>query len=287
MANVDEIDETYGTDESYETDETNDYEYSREEAITVIRDYYQFLCTMYMDESMIQEPPEGGWTSIPDGWTDFDKTEEVLELLRHLPYLNFKVMGAPDCRFMNWHTGLTNWNGEKLKLFTEILPEEGMIPPHIVGLTFIMRYTPAILLDTELGVIYWHDPPGEIMTGYGSFGEATSWAEDGLIPEDQVEWRESSCFWLFQHFFEMLKNKFRTLEFVPFGRHQVESMWPFIQRNEEKQRLLEAIQEVYRDHGWPDMTRFRKEDCLADIDAMVKARFPDFEEDYHDTGYLG
>ena len=107
----------------------------------------------------------------------------------------------------------------------------------------------------------------------------------GFIPEDQQECRDNSSICIIKDFSEMLKDKLRMLEFVPFGRHTVEAMWLFIHRLEEDQKLLEAIQEMYRHHGWPDMTRFRKEDCLADIDSIVKTQFPDLEYKYNNRGW--
>jgi hypothetical protein len=34
--------------------------YSRDNFIAAVRDYYTFLVKMYLDESQITEPPEGG-----------------------------------------------------------------------------------------------------------------------------------------------------------------------------------------------------------------------------------
>jgi len=41
--------------------------YSWEATVEAIRNYYMFLISMYMDESMLGEPPENGWESIPNG----------------------------------------------------------------------------------------------------------------------------------------------------------------------------------------------------------------------------
>lgn len=125
-------------------------------------------------------------------------------------------------------------------------------------------------------MIYWPECPGEVRnTGTLLEDEPFDWVEDGLIPEDQMEWRENSAFWAIDDFFAMLKLHFETLNFVPVGRRRVEGMYPWIGRPKEDQEMLATIQKIYRDHGWPDMTRFRKEDCLADVEAMISARFPD------------
>ncbi|KAG9380356.1 hypothetical protein A1F94_009251 [Pyrenophora tritici-repentis] len=64
--------------------------YLRDALVNAIRFYYHFLVSMYMDESMIDEPPENGWETIPNGWINFEKTDEVIDLLRRLPYLSYE-----------------------------------------------------------------------------------------------------------------------------------------------------------------------------------------------------
>ncbi|KAI1665392.1 hypothetical protein L13192_10333 [Pyrenophora tritici-repentis] len=195
--------------------------YLRDALVNAIRFYYHFLVSMYMDESMIDEPPENGWETIPNGWINFEKTDEVIDLLRRLPYLSYESAYWPECPGVVKHTGT--------------------------------------LLE---------DDPFD-------------WEEDGLIPEVQMKWRESSAFWAINDVFEMLKLHFETLEVVPAGRRKVEGMYPWIMRSMEDQAMLAAIQKIYKYHGWPDKTRFRKEDCIADIEAMISAQFPDADMDFY------
>jgi hypothetical protein len=70
--------------------------YSRNATVAAFR-YYSFLLSMYLDPSAVEEPPEGGWPAIPrNGWPGFDKTDEVVALLRELPYLKgWDVHAAP------------------------------------------------------------------------------------------------------------------------------------------------------------------------------------------------
>ena len=96
------------------------------------------------------------------------------------------------------------------------------------------------------------------------------WVDDGLIPEDQVEWRAGSGIWEIGDFFEMLKANLKTLNFVPFRPDMVQAAW--YGRTAEDQETLEGVQKIYKDHGWPDLARYRKDDCLAAIDAFLKTR---------------
>ncbi|KAI0590051.1 hypothetical protein TUN199_02775 [Pyrenophora tritici-repentis] len=183
--------------------------YLRDALVNAIRFYYHFLVSMYMDESMIDEPPENGWETIPNGINHVDR----------------------------------------------------------------------LIVDKSA---YWPECPGVVKhTGTLLEDDPFDWEEDGLIPEVQMKWRENSAFWAINDVFEMLKLHFETLEVVPAGRRKVEGMYPWIMRSMEDQAMLAAIQKIYKYHGWPDKTRFRKEDCIADIEAMISAQFPDADMDFY------
>lgn len=82
-----------------------DIHYSRNATVAAIRYYYKFITRMYLDEFEILEPPEGGWPHItPEATEDCGKSEEVISLLRHLPYINSPNrdnQGASYCEFAN------------------------------------------------------------------------------------------------------------------------------------------------------------------------------------------
>jgi hypothetical protein len=248
--------------------------YSRNATVEAVRDYYQFLTSMYLDNSDIMEPPEGGWPSIsPNGWKNFDKTDEVIQLLRHLPYMksDIDVQHAPEITFIDWHSTLPDADGVGLKQLTEPYPDEADIPPHVVGLTVHTQYGPPLLLDTEFGVIYWYECWGQVQGSCpsGVEGDPYGWLDDGLITEDQVLWRASSGVWAIKELFEMLKYHFRMLNFVPMGSEGVKDVW--VGKDEELQDEMAAVQEIYRRHGWSDMSRFHKEDCLAEVETLLEA----------------
>jgi len=257
--------------------ELSDISYSHGVTVAAFRDYYRFLVTMYLDESAVIEPPEGGWPTITsDTWVDFDKTDEVFSLLRHLPYIRLAAgnethQSVPDGEFADWTAIPADWQGKNIKELTEIPSDEGEVPPHIVGLTIYGEFCPKFLLDTELGVVYWPECAGVINTSGPDQvkPDPYDWAEDELITESQAEWRASGGIWAIEDFFGMLKFHFRELNFVPIGSRVVEMIW---NRQPGKRRdMLTAIQEVYREHGWPDLTRFRRQDCLPQIVSKKKS----------------
>ncbi|KAL2020518.1 hypothetical protein VTK56DRAFT_8318 [Thermocarpiscus australiensis] len=62
--------------------------YSHKATVAAVSAYFDFLAKMYLNESDILRPPEGGWPKItPDRLKGLGKTDEVVLLLRHLPYL--------------------------------------------------------------------------------------------------------------------------------------------------------------------------------------------------------
>jgi hypothetical protein len=146
----------------------NEISYSRDAVVAAVRDYYGFLVDMYLPKSQVLQAPDGGWPSITsDTWTDFGKSDEVIALLRHLPYIfntNYaEADGAPKCKFADWQSLTRITDGRQIKILTEIDAGEGDVPAHMVGLTLRHRDVPSvILLDTELGVVYWPECPGPI-----------------------------------------------------------------------------------------------------------------------------
>ena len=172
-----------------------------------------------------------------------------------------------------------NWDGDAIKFLTEIDPDDGDVPPHIVGLTSIGEYAPKFLLDTKLGVVYWPECPGEIKySGPQKINpDPYEWAEDGVIPEDQAEWRASGGVWAITDFFQMLKFHFEQLNFLPCGNGDVK-LGSFVKYGGSKK--ITSIQQVYREYGWPDLACFRKEECHAGVRSMLKAQFPEEFQQY-------
>lgn len=155
-----------------------DVEYSQAEAVEAVRGYYTFLTNMYLDSSRIAEPPsEDGWPDItPQRFQTFAKTTEVLDLLRHLPYITGAPLdfwgqrphAGPHIQFHDYtrelgyrlNRPLNDEDGEDLRLMTEDLPP-GQVPSHVVGLKS-GDSEGSFLLDTKLGIIHWTDCPTEI-----------------------------------------------------------------------------------------------------------------------------
>ena len=82
--------------------ELDEISYSRDAAVTAVRDNYIFLPKMYLDEVTIMTPAEKGRLNIINAaeshLAGLHKTEEVLALLAHLSYIRGTPARMPTAR---------------------------------------------------------------------------------------------------------------------------------------------------------------------------------------------
>ncbi|CCF34650.1 hypothetical protein CH063_01181 [Colletotrichum higginsianum] len=251
--------------------------YSQEECIDAVRDFYSFLTQMYLEDDYVKEPPESGWPSITsDILKDFGKTDEVISLHLQLPYIHMRhsgtdAHGAPWCYFADWQSLSQDMErgrvtGYELKLLSEGADIYDNVPPHVVSLTLGDRDDSAFLLDTKLGIVYWHGCPGEIMDNPSReriWDDPYEWA-----PENEADWRGDASAWTVKDFFGVLKDQFITLSFIPMSPRSVIDIYTIQPAN--LKGLVERLQETYRSHDWPELESFCKHECLAAVEAIVK-----------------
>lgn len=242
-----------------------DITYSQDATVKAVRDYYHFLAQMYLDEDCIREPPVDGWPEIStESLLALDKSDEVVSLLRRLPYLDQSrqphgVHGAPRCTFSDWAKNafyLTTGDVEAsdLKVGSEGDDFSDSIPSHVISLTDGVRHNPVFLLDTHLGVVYWLDCPSEMRSPNVSHEPILDDVDD-YSAEEEAEWRGPGFdteAWAVADFFEALKHQFCLLNFCPLLENRVELVWGW-QPNEQREAICETVQHIYRDHGWPNM----------------------------------
>jgi hypothetical protein len=263
--------------------ELADLSYSHDACVAAVRDYITFLTDMYLDESVAMEPPPGGWPEMtPKLMQKLGKNEDVIALLRHLPYI--RTTGddpqvAPDTCLVDWrdHIGLLLNNDisdpHDTLAMTEGYCWTSYVPSQVVGLTNGREDSEIWLLDTQLGVIYWPECPGD-------FIEGTVWEERRVqddpyewAPEKEAEWRADNA-WSIADFFEMLKYQFRELRFIPITSQDVTDVW--INTRPDRDGLRPMVQDIYRKHGWPDLERYNKQECQRAIRAALEEHYPNY-----------
>lgn len=62
----------------------------RDRLVAAVDDYYIFLTTLYIDESMLRHPPAGGWRDIPPEASNRHDKDFVVDVARHLPYIQLR-----------------------------------------------------------------------------------------------------------------------------------------------------------------------------------------------------
>ncbi|KAH8173731.1 hypothetical protein LIA77_05150 [Sarocladium implicatum] len=268
--------------------ELEDVAYSRDETVQAIRDYYDFLASMYMDPSRIIRPPEGGWPALtPSNLEGFNKSDEVVQLLRRLPYIAgdkpdpylCRPHGAPGCKFHDYTDDALNHDLNGLRSMTEggFMDQ---VPSHVFGLLSGTE-DDSFLLDTELGIVHWIECPTEIKRKpqdlktvlshrSGLEGAATDnnndddddrfgliervlddFYDDDLVPEEEQEWRADAGTWAIADFFQLLKLQFLALTWIPLSSKRIIDVWTLERRGAGQ--MVVDLQRVWREHGWPPL----------------------------------
>jgi hypothetical protein len=266
--------------------------YDHAATVRAISNYFDFLAKMYIDEADILRSPEGGWPEItPDRLRSLGKTDKVNILLRYMPYLRSNIhgptseaeVGPSGVQFFNWMEAIGNIGrrpgldaearSEECKVVTEPLNEHGepgLTPPHAVGLTSTSDNVmdDRWILDTELGVIYWVSCPDRMR--YEPTREPVLDDSYDYAPEGEREWRHEPA-WAVVDFFELLKDQFLQLFSVPVSPTSVRDIGDgFVP---EVEGALPLAQAIYREHGWPDLNRYRKDTCLKAVRERLEERY--------------
>lgn len=260
--------------------------YSRDETVAAIRDYYQFLVKMFLDEASVIEPPEGGWPEITaDALRGMGKTDTVIELLRRLPYIAFPsdgdspIQGGPHAAFADWRhnaalAASSGDAGEDFRSVSEGARRTAHVPAGVVGLTCGGRENRMLLLDTDIGVVYWPDCPDRWGAGFEPSQERfEDDPYDWVDSEREAMWREEGGAWAVADFFEVWKDQFRTLQFVPIPGAKIREAYTTYHPDHDG--VLDLLRGVYREHGWPDLDSYRKEDCMRAVRLALREKYPD------------
>ncbi|KAL5316127.1 hypothetical protein ACEPPN_017005 [Leptodophora sp. 'Broadleaf-Isolate-01'] len=280
--------------------ELDEIGYSREGTVGAFRGYYRFLVDLYMDESDIIEPPKEGWPTIsPEFQQLFGKSDEVIALLRSLPYIResspggewHPPHGSPNCYWADWQSLAQGALRRAEARADMITVDEGLkvqsegalgdVPAHVVGLTFGDRENKVFLLDTALGIVHWPESDGggdhrRNVNNDPSFIEPV-YDVDEHVPENEIEWRNESPAWAIIDFFELLKKQYHELKWIPINSRQVIDVNAYYDPSQDG--MIPMLQRIFREHGWSseEGTIYRKRDCLEAVKIALKEHYPTFE----------
>jgi len=249
--------------------------YSAEEIADTFLDFYKFLTTLHYNAADLKVAPEEGWGElIPDNYAEI-KSEEVLEVLRRLPYFKHNNQA------FHYKSYLVDYTAVERDFFDE--EDERM------------EYLEIWCNDGEI-VDQKHCI--HIAWGYESGGrEFVLNVLHGEITEDMLEVNQLD-FKDIPSFFDELKEQYRTLKLIPcIGRETLEADSVPEREDEVTEEEFKAqteenfptdldiqyIRQLYRKHGWPEA--FRREECfraakeLSDsLEAQGRYGWPEVDE---------
>ncbi|KAF2429074.1 hypothetical protein EJ08DRAFT_735256 [Tothia fuscella] len=229
---------------------TTQQSYSRDEVVSEITSFYDFLVKMYLPENAVKYPPEGGWPMIKEGYLDPAKNATVLDLLKRIPYVDDNGMDYliyPQTMCVDY----TAFEGEGPHDADPLSEEQTVLPAHVVALAMIPGKASNgywFFLDTQRGTI----------TRYDFVDGPTSTDLSEEVEDDRENWLEYETYRV-PEFFEMLKEDFRTLQVIPRSATEIGTV-----RRSKGYPLNDKMTEVYHAHGWPGED-FKKEECSKQI----------------------
>jgi hypothetical protein len=265
--------------------ELDEISYSESAAVTAISDFYKFLTKMYLDEETVEWPPEGGWPTLTENaFGSMEKSDQVISLLRQLPYMQDdsdgeqRPQGLPEASFWNWKDNVKDDEPLDPKAVKEvkILTEDflcDITTPDLVGLLEGGKdENTVILLDTKYGIAYWPECPDEIREETDQ--EQIQDDSEAWDSQEEADWRCDAPAWTIPDLFAMLREQFEQLRFIPVNSRQVINTWSV---HSDHGEVKEMLQGIYREHGWPDLENYRKEECIEAVKEALAEQYPDFE----------
>ncbi|KAI1804047.1 hypothetical protein F4811DRAFT_521986 [Daldinia bambusicola] len=247
--------------------------YTRDEYVAIINDFYTFLTRMHIADSALEHPPDEGWRNItPEKCSGFGKTAFVIDLLKHLPYIQGGMENDVDihykCNVVDYSALTPEDFGSAWIKYGEIAASasaDGPVPVPVPAHTVVLARGHEsggrdLLLDTERGSVI----------------------EEAIRFQRCGEWDVAE-------YFEELRRKYEALEM--FHIPGTETVQWMEHGYDEKEMAAAAathaqaplregeffpteedvrwVRYLYKSYGWP-RPEFRRDECLEAI-ARYKA----------------
>lgn len=192
--------------------------YPRDEIVAVITDYYTFLCRILHGPHVLALPPQGGWPHItPESMAALNRNSDVIDLLRHLPYLRRDDGGRAD---ILPETDCADYAGEYCfeglregKLVRVEPPLDDPLDADCVSIAYGRRHAYSVFLDLTHGTVIWYNNDGswgDEDYDLGSVLEVGSPRAPGGLPE----WREEPTYDMKYFFGEFCKKRLNEMAWL-------------------------------------------------------------------------
>ncbi|KAF4821173.1 hypothetical protein CGCTS75_v011157 [Colletotrichum tropicale] len=226
-------------------------EYSHDATVKAITSFYEFMKRMHgEEEAVLKYPPPTGWPQIThESFAGLDKTKEVIELLRHIPYFVIEPCILESTRPRCF---IDSQFCEEIKKWPALEPpelddEEGRLPGYIISLASAREEQVGwtVLLDTKRGVVILWKNDGNLPNW-----TRTSDADPYDVDADQYGPQGWKCMptYRIETFFEFCKEQYRIMNWTPdLLRGDV------CQPNDNDNPCEDDLRrrQIMRDAGWP------------------------------------
>ncbi|OTA87752.1 hypothetical protein M434DRAFT_15311 [Hypoxylon sp. CO27-5] len=220
--------------------------YSHDEIIAAVHEFYVAIIKLpYIDPDALVLPPAEGWPGVrEDELRKRGKTDEVVGLLRHLPYLRNpggrkKWMLSPDTCEIAYCDG---------EMYDDIMDELQPTPPHCIWLTtHDSRDGVDLLLDTHTGsVTQWAMLGGSLMFPYDEYEQLAK--EDKWMAYPTLPARD---------FFQLWQARWEKLVWLPVhspagGRATALWWYRVMPGSDDEEAILISDDEFTLDSGHGD-----------------------------------
>ncbi|RYP67029.1 hypothetical protein DL771_007448 [Monosporascus sp. 5C6A] len=242
--------------------------YSHNAAVTAITSFYEMVMRAHSEKAgELRYPPPGGWPQITqEPFAALGKTDTVIELMRHIPYIQATRWGG-EVHIMN-QTVAVNYiddsycqdmarrSQEMRDAGKEREGGENPIGPDVLCLADRgeeCEYGYDILIDTKNGVVVlereYYQIPDYCYRGAIAFDD-----EDEYIKANPEPWRDNPPFPI-EVFFEMCKRQFRVMNWIPLlepnGRGRVYELPTDHAPGGPGDRGHALRMQIFRESGWP------------------------------------
>ncbi|OBU01350.1 hypothetical protein VE01_00255 [Pseudogymnoascus verrucosus] len=233
--------------------------YDRDVLVRCLTRHYETLVRMgYMEDSNIQRPPPGGWGDQIDAKSlrIMGRNETVIDLLRHLPYLQKDYPIMPDTEpiqylGMMWDDTLADKiavNKSLSKFYPPLMPFDDEPEPGMICLTY-GRGSTDWLIDTKKGYVY---PCG------------THWEVQRTQEDPPWLWYNPVAI---EKYFNEMHHKFLSLDLIPLPgvihqRKRGDQDMLEHEIFEDGEEQIRPVKRIFQDHGWPNFETFSKEECI-------------------------
>ncbi|KAF2130203.1 hypothetical protein P153DRAFT_365842 [Dothidotthia symphoricarpi CBS 119687] len=224
--------------------------YNRDVVVNCVKRHYDLLIrAAYLDANIVQNPPPEGWSDdqlAVDLLQAFGRSDKVIDLLRHLPYLNSSIgIGGHEIYIETRSISYLHGSDILEDLTVEACREDGLSDALLMPLPG--DWPPSFISLTHGGdAIYW-----VIDTDQGIIYPMDSYLVDDTAPEEQP-WLGCAKPRDIQEFFDELYDEMESLKTVPVPKG--EASWYHevlpceFPKGEIASRLL-------REYGWPNALR--------------------------------